>query len=325
MEALIFEPDEFAKVYNCNLYDTELHPREERRLRLVGLICLLIGIVSVVLYLACIYAMTKKELIRLPAFKLMIYMAFFHMHGCLSAGFFMAFMFYDGTVFCEHPTIDFIGGELGTAFWIGSMVTSTILSFNRCCAMYDQTLAYFFFSGNRVYLWMILPGVLCYYGFLFEPPVLYSGIGKSWYFNPHYHYIDEVKYEYVNQLHTFNNIFTVSVQVVLTITFAVLYFDRVKSRKSQMTRNDKLMCLQVFLIGLFEMCAGTSFLVQQHVELDFAMSLFASFSWFGSQAIAPYIYLTFNRTVRTIVVRKFLPCWGRKNNVNEMPSTTHEP
>ncbi|CAD5233296.1 unnamed protein product [Bursaphelenchus xylophilus] len=325
MDLYLFKPDDFNRLYNCNLYDTEIFPREERRLRVIGLLCLPPGILSVVLYFVCIYAMLQKQLIKLPTYKLMLFMAFFHLYGCILGGFFIPYLFYEAPVYCESPDFIYLAGAYCTASWIGGTITSTILSFNRCCEMYDHTLAHWLFADYRVFIWMAFPLTLFLYCLFYNRPLLFSGIGMSWYFNPHHKYIDDLDGVYVNKMHTLNNTVTVATQFVLSFTFMVLYFGWVKSHKTRMSRTDKLMCLQVFLIGLLELFAGTTFLLQQHYEFNLAMSLFASISWFGSQACAPYIYLTFNRTVRNIVLRRFLPCCGRKVNFNvsEIPSTFH--
>ncbi|CAD5233297.1 unnamed protein product [Bursaphelenchus xylophilus] len=285
MNVYLFKPDEFNRLYNCSLYDTEIFPREERRLRVIGIMCLFSGIFSIVLYFFCIFAMLQRQLIKLPTYKLMLFMAFFHLYGCTLGGPFMAYLFYEGPVYCESPNFIYLVGSYGTATWIGGTITSTILSFNRCCEMYDHILAYWLFAGYRVFIWMAFPFTLFLYGLIFNLPLLFSGIGKSWYFNPHYKYIDDVDGVYVNRLHTLNNTVTVATQFVLSFTFAILYFGRIKSRKTKMTRTDKLMCLQVFIIGLFELSAGLIFLVQQHYELGFVLSLCAGMTYFGSQAI----------------------------------------
>ncbi|CAD5233294.1 unnamed protein product [Bursaphelenchus xylophilus] len=316
MEVLLFEPETFNRLYNCSFYSTDIIPVENRRQRALGAFIFPSGALSFLLYVACVYAMIQRDTRARASYKLMILLAFFHLYGIVLSGMTTAYFYYWGTVYCELPTLIYVMGGYGTATWIGGTVAGSLLSFNRCCEMYSSALADALFGGKKVFVWMLLPLSLWLYCFLFTKPLLFNGIAMSWYFNPHYKYFDDLDGTYVNDLHTLNNTLTLMTQLMLSFTFVVLYFSRIKGRATKMSKNDKLMCLQVFIIGLFEITAGVTFLLQQRFQLSFALTMLAGVCYFGSQACAPYVYLTFNRTIRNIVLDKFCPCYKRRAQIS---------
>ncbi|CAD5233938.1 unnamed protein product [Bursaphelenchus xylophilus] len=306
MELLFFERDRFNLLYNCTFYDPDTVPAEDRGMPMVGALCLPCGLLSITLYIFCIYAIYEKGLLKHSTYRLMLLMAFYHLYGIVLGGFFMTYLLCYGPVFCDNPTFIYFAGTFGTSGWMGSTVAGTILSFNRCCEMYSSHLARSLFSGKKVYLWMIAPCSLFLYCVMFEKPLLFNGIGNSWFFNPHYGYFDDEGKVYVNYIHTLNNTLTVFTQITLSSTFVLLYFLRVKRHESTMSRNDKLMCLQVFIIGLFELVASLSFLIENWFSTGLAISLIAGGSYLGANACAPYVYLIFNRSIRNVLIKRLI-------------------
>lgn len=322
MEVLLFEKETFTALYNCSFYDVNTVPQEVRRQRIMGVMTLPSGIVSFLLYLCCITAMFNKKTRANSSYKLMILLSFFHLYGVFLGGIATPYLYYTGAVFCDLPLAIYLLGAYGTATWVGSTTTGCILSFNRCCEMYNGSLAKMFFGGYRVYFWMLIPVSIYLYDFWFAMPLLFSAIGMSWYINPHVFYFDDHGSKYMNDMHTLNNTLTLLAQVVFSITFAVLYFRELRGKSSKMSKSEKLMCLQVFIIGLFELIAGLTFLLQQRYNLSFALTMLAGICYFCSQACAPYVYLIFNRTIRTNVQRKFVPWLVNKDTVSTFASTT---
>lgn len=185
--------------------------------------------------------MCNKENRQKPAYKLMILLAFFHLHGVILGSIMSAYYFIKGAVFCEYPITIYLIGAFGTPSWIGCTVTGVILSFNRCCVMYSTQLADTFFSNKKIYIWLVLPISLYIYTLLFEQPLLFSAISLSWYFNPHLHYYDDKEGKvYYNHTHTINNVVTFWMSLFFTMLFVLLYFARIKKSLSKITTNDKL-------------------------------------------------------------------------------------
>ncbi|CAD5230809.1 unnamed protein product [Bursaphelenchus okinawaensis] len=319
MELLLFKPEEHQRLYNCNFYDPNIVPIEDRRQRLLGTVIFPSGATSFILYILCVCAMLNRDNRKRASYKLMLLLSFFHLYGITLSGIFTAYFYFYGTVYCELPTLIYIMGGYGTATWIGGTIAGSLLSFNRCCEMYSSHVADTLFGGKKVYIWMSGPLIIWLYCFIFTKPLLFNGIAMSWYFNPHYKYFEDTQGIYVNTMHTLNNTVTLLTQLMLSMSFVVLYFSRIKGRATKMSKNDKLMCLQVFIIGLFEITAGVTFLLQQRFQLSVALTMLAGVCYFCSQACAPYVYLTFNRTIRNLVLDMFVPCYKRHSQV----STTH--
>ncbi|CAD5230805.1 unnamed protein product [Bursaphelenchus okinawaensis] len=285
MEVLLNQQETYDQLYNCTFYDPNVVPVEERQQPVLATIIFPIGTVSFILYLACLYAMFKKDNRCRASYKLMILLAFFHLYGIILSGMVTAYFYFYGTVFCEMPTLIYVLGAYGTATWIGATITGCLLSLNRCCEMYSHYVAEKLFGNSKVYFWMLIPVSIYLYCFVFTEPLLFSGIAMSWYFNPHHKYYDDVGGVYHNNLHTLNNTVTLFLEIVFSLTFVYLYIYRVKAGATRMSTSDKLMCLQVFIIGLFELFAGVTFLLQQRYSLSFELTMVAGVGYFGSQGV----------------------------------------
>lgn len=79
---------------------------------------------------------------------------------------------------------------LPSVSWCGSTMTSLVLGINRCCEMHGAATADRMFGGWRRYSWLAF---LVFYSSipLFTKPLCYSGIMMTWYFYPHYGYIED--------------------------------------------------------------------------------------------------------------------------------------
>lgn len=72
-------------------------------------------------------------------------------------------------------------------------MTSLVLGINRCCELYSSHTAARYFGGRRIWLWLTY--LICYtlfFAFFTKPPIWNPSM-ISWFFNPHYGYVDDTK------------------------------------------------------------------------------------------------------------------------------------
>lgn len=69
---------------------------------------------------------------------------------------------------------------------------AVILAFDRCLEMASSDWARALFSGNRAWLWCLLPlgyGVQNYW--FFHKPPTFSAVYGAWFYNPHVGYFED--------------------------------------------------------------------------------------------------------------------------------------
>ncbi|CAD5228569.1 unnamed protein product [Bursaphelenchus xylophilus] len=306
MNVLLFHPDQFQQRYNCDFYDVDMIPAKERKHILLGVGLFTFYLAVTFLYTLCLLSMLLSGHSSRPSYMLMIYLAIFHIGGLQVSGLMTAVFAISGNVFCDYPTIIYIGGGIGLATWCSSTLTGIILTLNRCCEIYSPKVADFFFGGPKIFIWLAMPTSYFFFFFWFTNPPVFSGILMSWFFNPHMSYFEDKANVYHNNYHTINNLSDCVLGTLVSLLFVALYLKRTRAVRNQLSTTDKKMCLQVFLIESMQILASSLYVVQQVSKVDFYITLIASSAYFMSQGFPPIVYLAFNRTITRVLFGKIL-------------------
>ncbi|KAL3114180.1 hypothetical protein niasHT_010994 [Heterodera trifolii] len=119
---------------------------------------------------------------------------------------------------------------------------------------------------NRTWWLCIVPTVYAIILSLYTPPILFSGLYMSWFFNPYVGYVDDFGKIYHSPMHT--------------LTF-----------------------LQVVLISFFNGMAAGIYIYMQSVRISDELIIAGTYAWLLAHGIPPLIYLALNKTIRTDFVR----------------------
>jgi len=132
MELLLFEPNEFERLYNCTAYNVESIPLEQRQHKLLG-----IGFITLttiyqanspksllnkcpnmhfeVLYVPCMISMWKHTK-NSHCYKIMFYIGIIDMLTLIVNGWMTGYLGYFGAVYCSSPRMMYILGAWGLGF-----------------------------------------------------------------------------------------------------------------------------------------------------------------------------------------------------------------
>ncbi|CAO4377565.1 unnamed protein product [Caenorhabditis nigoni] len=71
-----------------------------------------------ILYILCLIAMLKRDLIRHPAYKIMACLALFDIPSIFISCIFTGYFGYVGICFCDYPRLIFVLGSFGFGLWV---------------------------------------------------------------------------------------------------------------------------------------------------------------------------------------------------------------
>uniref|UniRef100_A0A183C7K2 G_PROTEIN_RECEP_F1_2 domain-containing protein n=1 Tax=Globodera pallida TaxID=36090 RepID=A0A183C7K2_GLOPA len=302
----VFEPEKFTRMYNCNVYNFEDTPLENRRSIPLGMMFLTLGLICEFLYLPCMLAIRKH--MDSTCFKFMFYIAVADMFALFVSGVLTGYLALVGAVYCTAPKFIYFMGSWAICLWVTESTAEMVLAFNRCVELSSSYWADVLFHGKRTYLWMMIPTLYGLYCLLFTTPVKFSGIFVSWFFNPHVGYIDDFGKTYHNDLHMIHNYIVV---VVLTGTYSIfaliLTLKTWKLKGSSAgggaSRSQRRTFFQVILISSVNATAAFLYVYMQFVRITEFLIVLAQLTWMLSHGIPPIIYLLLNKTVRRDVAK----------------------
>ncbi|TKR62929.1 hypothetical protein L596_026828 [Steinernema carpocapsae] len=101
--------------------------------------------------------------------------------SCLITGYLMI----KGTVFCTHPTLQYVTGSIGISLWAGQCVSCVALALNRCLDFWSPRLSEFLFDGRRTYIHYALIGAVITYIIVFTKPATLSSEIYMWLYDPY--------------------------------------------------------------------------------------------------------------------------------------------
>ncbi|CAK5089592.1 unnamed protein product [Meloidogyne enterolobii] len=111
MELLLFNHQEYERLYNCTNLVIDSIPTEKRRLTLLALINLILGIIYFLLYLPCLFSIWKQHW-KNDCYTILLFIGVVDIVGLIITGFLHPILALLGAVFCSYPTLIFIAGGL---------------------------------------------------------------------------------------------------------------------------------------------------------------------------------------------------------------------
>ncbi|KAI1702837.1 serpentine type 7TM GPCR chemoreceptor srt domain-containing protein [Ditylenchus destructor] len=304
MDDLLVNRHVFIKHYNCALYDVESIPLEERQHSIHGVYMVSISMFLEVLCGLCLYAISRPQLISSPSYKLMFALELSEMIEIFVVGIAAAIFGFFGMVYCSNPTVSYLVGATATGIWYFEGQISVVLAFNRCLIMYDGNYAKQFFDGYKVFVYILFAilSAVCMLGF--GAPVVYSGAGGGFFFDPHVGYLSRDPY-FFNQLHfVFNHAVPLAL-IIIYVVFGILIYRQKKlgRRHHVIAKKELSLFFQISIICFLTIisCIGYAyegFFDQYKVLVTITAD--AYLLYLGSPA---FVYLLLNKSIRREVTK----------------------
>uniref|UniRef100_A0A1I7ZZP1 G_PROTEIN_RECEP_F1_2 domain-containing protein n=1 Tax=Steinernema glaseri TaxID=37863 RepID=A0A1I7ZZP1_9BILA len=184
MEMYFFRHGDFQHYYNCSAKSDQEWSELGQHNVGIGITCIVIGLITLPLYIPCMTTMLRSELWQHSCYKLMFFNGVIDIIGIVNSCFITGYFAIQGTVFCHAPHFNYLYGCLIMGFWTVQCMTSVVLAFNRCVNFWNSSLLSSMFQGNRTYYWYLLPIVYFLYFCIFVPPCLYSSYVHMWVLDP---------------------------------------------------------------------------------------------------------------------------------------------
>ncbi|KAF7635233.1 hypothetical protein Mgra_00005348 [Meloidogyne graminicola] len=217
-------------------------------------------------------------------------------------GFETAIFGITGAVYCSSPLLIYISGDLGNAIWAAETVAEAVLAFNRCLDTISPRATSALFSGKKTWIWLSIITFYAIYWVFYMPPVLFSSVYFAWFFEPYVGGYKNVTETYSSVLHSIHNMSLAFFFPICYICFAIFLFIKKRmygaSNPNQVSNVDLVIILQIFLISVINFTAASLYDYMQYAEINEAMIITATFSWFHVHGFPPVIYLSLNKTIR---------------------------
>uniref|UniRef100_A0AC34RH99 Uncharacterized protein n=1 Tax=Panagrolaimus sp. JU765 TaxID=591449 RepID=A0AC34RH99_9BILA len=246
MNVFFFKPEEYERLYNCNLYDIEQVPLSERQHIGIGISFFVLFAIFLAAYIPSLWIMKKKPFWNQPCYKLMFFMGITDICCLIIIGPITGYYSIYGYVFCSSPKTQYIAGALSFFFWVATCDMGIMLAVNRCLEMYNQIWAAFIFDKWKCYF-LVFIAIFDEFAITFwSKPVVFSSIYVTWAFNPHVGYLD-VGSTYYNIWHSAHNMSVVGILSTLYLIFLLL-LRRKTHYTTQSWKSQKEAYIQVFLV-----------------------------------------------------------------------------
>ncbi|KAI1710981.1 serpentine type 7TM GPCR chemoreceptor srt domain-containing protein [Ditylenchus destructor] len=313
MDLFLFHTEEYNKLYNCTSYDVDNVPIESRRRPILGWLFIISFFVLETLYIPCVLSISKR--LRYASFKFMFYIGIGDLIALWISGFLTGYLALTGAVFCSHPTVIYMAGNIGIGCWYVESLAAMFLAFNRCVEIWSPHLARRMFRDNLIWLWLLPVTLYAFLGIFFTKPGIFNSIYFSWFFNPHIGYLDDVHGVYTNVFHSIHNgIVCVGLSILYVIFCITLALKRNHyQHQAQTSRQSRMPFIQVFLITVVNFVASSVYVSMNFIPISEALIVTGSLMWFLAHGIPPVIYLTMNATVRRDCRRYWLKFLNIRN------------
>ncbi|KAI6204408.1 hypothetical protein M3Y94_00671200 [Aphelenchoides besseyi] len=288
---LMVKGPEFELNYNCSFYSVEDVPLEKRQHRVFAVIVFSLGIVFELLYLPCLYALSRKKLLQSNfCYKLMFLMTIEDMGSLAVTTLLPGYMSFYGLAFCSHP--DMLSGwlTLKLHFFWPSIVVFRSLNTST------------FFDGWMQYVFLLFPLTTCFIALFFGLSGSYSSVYNAWFFDPHRGYYDDLVGKYSSDLHSFNNILFFLAMPIIYVVFVVNHFCMSKSREGGMPKKEVALFIQTLIVNFTIALSSLGYTIMQYLNLPPEAIAVTHISWVIVEGTPPVVYLTINQTIRRIVI-----------------------
>ncbi|PIC24151.1 hypothetical protein B9Z55_017587 [Caenorhabditis nigoni] len=260
-----------------------------------------------ILYVLCLIAMLKRELIRHPAYKVMVCLALFDIPSIFIACIFTGYFGYSGIYFCDYPRLIFVLGSFGFGLWMGCTFSCSALALCRISGVNTNLEISWIFRSPCIYFLIVSIFALPSYGIFFTEPLIFRTEYMSWFFDPGTGLVDSSNYHNISQV--INN---AAESVITTILYAYLVFYIIRNRTNVIlsahdVRVQRQVILQAAIICFFHSLASIIYTYMQFFYSPAWLLIFAQISWHICTGFVTIVYLTLNPTIRSEVVKLICP------------------
>ncbi|CAI5452810.1 unnamed protein product [Caenorhabditis angaria] len=307
MEALI----KYGGLQSNPLYDCSKDTTVGIRREIIGLISMIIGTVTSILFIICLKIMLCSDLIKLSCYKIMFFVGVLDVLAICVNAILTGFLGFYGITFCEYPLLIYLSGAAGLTLWCSSCLANIVLLVNRILCFKSLVYYEMFFEGYRVYITLLLPIIYGLYFLIFTKPVIFSSALFAWLFDPLI--FPDRSLEYANVYHYANNFVVVVITLVLYIYIIIIAIqncrkptDETTDAQSQLTaKKNNTVLKQAVAICAIDQLASIFYVAMNFVTFPAWSGILAQFLWFCAHAFPVVIYLTMNRTMKSRFLRMF--------------------
>uniref|UniRef100_A0A7E4W8H6 7TM GPCR serpentine receptor class x (Srx) domain-containing protein n=1 Tax=Panagrellus redivivus TaxID=6233 RepID=A0A7E4W8H6_PANRE len=300
MELLLFRQSTWKEEYNCDSY-TANYQTEEYDHFYLSILYIFLGSVFLIMYIPCIYAMTKGNMLTESCYKIMLCLAVYDVLGLVVSGIVSGVFGLLHFGFCSSPITLYVLGSVGDLAWFGQVSTALLLALNRCFFLRNVHLSNVLFGGNRTWIWMLFgPFAWSFIGFMTSRPAILSLSCMVWFMNPHDGYIKDAANLYnLPPYHYSNNIIGATALPGVYIMFLVLYYLKTNHWAFKgASYLQQSVFFQSLLISLFTAVLASSYLAIQYIHIPKEWYYFTQLMWIVFSGLASVVYLVMNRSIR---------------------------
>ncbi|EGT44047.1 hypothetical protein CAEBREN_23568 [Caenorhabditis brenneri] len=276
----------------------------------LGWVLLVSGLFFVMLYIPCFIAIIQKKS-SAPVYQLMFVLAIFDILSLSINSICTGIFDILGVSFCQYPLLIYFLGATAGGSWMSGCLTCVLLAIERCVEINPQfplefLFRKYFFTGVRILMvmWTV-------YVFGFVKPVLFSIEYSCWFFDP---MIGKDPLLYHSYPHTINN-FAVGISTTalyLYISYRLI-FKFGYSTSMWLYKTKRQILFQAITLCIFHTAAAFIYEYMQFIEVTPKIIIASQFIWQWSNGAVCIAYLVFNRTIRNLVLKMFIPKSIRKH------------
>ncbi|KAI6208914.1 Serpentine Receptor, class T [Aphelenchoides besseyi] len=314
---LFVKGPEFELNYNCSFYSVEDVPLEKRQHRVFAVIVFSLGVLFELLYLPCLYALSRKKLLQSNfCYKLMFLMTIEVEQDMVTLAvttLLPGYMSFYGLTYCSNPDLVYFFGAIiignGSydyvlisfpAFWLAYSQTSLLLAINRCLSFSKYK---YIFDGWMQYVFLLIPFTSCFIDLFFCVSASYSPVYNAWFFDPHRGYYDDLVGKYSSDLQFYNNIVFIIAMPIIYVIFVVNHFCMsCKGREGGMPKKEVALFIQTLIVNFTIAMSALGYTIMQYLDLPPEAIAVTHISWVIVEGTPPVVYLTINQTIRRIVI-----------------------
>uniref|UniRef100_A0A914L7A6 Serpentine receptor class gamma n=1 Tax=Meloidogyne incognita TaxID=6306 RepID=A0A914L7A6_MELIC len=281
MEYILWNRDEFDRIYNCTGINVDDVPIEQRRYPLAAIICIIFGCIYYPLYFPCLYSFWKNRA-KNPCYIFLIYLSILDIGTLWVPTFAFGFFSLYGVVYCSAPISTYFVGCVVLFFWAAECIADLILGINRCIEMAFPNIADKLFHNNRVYIWITFCNLYGIYWLLFRHAYIFNGITFEVLLDPLTGYVPfrmEIFQQNLFDITLHNIILAISSPIIYAV-FIICFFFKARELSNRVTKEEKMVFLQVFIISMFNTSTGIVYSYNlKNPDSGYFLQMLAHFSW----------------------------------------------